>query len=58
MTILITGGAGFIGLNLLEELTSLGKTLIILSPSNLPLRIQQAFAQKNIFYENVQGKVD
>jgi nucleoside-diphosphate-sugar epimerase len=58
MTILITGGAGFIGLNLLEELTSLGKTLIILSPSNLPLRIQQAFAQKNIFYEYVQGKVD
>ena len=58
MTILITGGAGFIGLNLIEELAPLGKTLIILSPSHLPLPIQQAFAQKNISYEYVQGGVD
>ena len=58
MTILITGGAGFIGLNLIEELSRLGKTLVILSPSDLPSKFQQAFTQKNISYEYVQGRVD
>ena len=58
MTILITGGAGFIGLNLIEELSSLGKTLIIYGPSDLPSKFQQAFSQKNIAYEFVQGRVD
>jgi nucleoside-diphosphate-sugar epimerase len=58
MAILITGGAGFIGLNLIEELSTLGETLIILSPSDLPSKFQQVFAQKNISYEYVQGRVD
>ncbi len=58
MAILITGGAGFIGLNLIEELSSLGETLIILSPSDLPSTFKQAFAHKKISYEYVHGRVN
>jgi len=58
MAILITGGAGFIGLNLIEELSKLGKTPIIFSPFDLPFQLKQAFIQKNISYEYVQGRVD
>lgn len=58
MTIMITGGAGFIGLNLIEELSKLGKTPIIFSPIDLPSLLKQAFMQRNISYEYVQGRVD
>ena len=55
---MITGGAGFIGLNLIEELSKLGKTPIIFGPSDLSSKLKQAFIQKNISYKYVQGRVD
>ena len=55
---MITGGAGFIGLNLIEELSRLGKTPIIFGPTDLPSQLKQAFMHRNISYVYVHGRVD
>src|SRR5690625_3602367 len=44
MTILITGGAGFVGLAMVEELLTAGHNVITYAPEPVPKNIQDYFA--------------
>jgi nucleoside-diphosphate-sugar epimerase len=57
MTLLVTGGFGFVGLNLAEYFSRVGKPIVLMSPSAPPKNIMHALKKHQVRHEWFQGDV-
>jgi nucleoside-diphosphate-sugar epimerase len=57
LTVLITGGTGFIGINLSEELTGIGIDVVLSAMTSLPKEAQQSLERRKGNYDFVRSDV-
>jgi nucleoside-diphosphate-sugar epimerase len=57
MAILITGGTGFVGLNLAQQLSVIGEKVVLMAPKAMPIAQQNLFEQLGINYDFCSGSV-
>jgi nucleoside-diphosphate-sugar epimerase len=57
MTVLITGGTGFIGINIAEELTSVGIDVVLFDKNELPKEAKQSLEKRKGEYHFFHGDV-
>lgn len=57
MAILITGGNGFVGLNLAQELSNCGERVVLMAPNAMPIKFQNLLEQFGVSYEFCKGNV-
>ena len=57
LSILLTGGTGFIGINIAQELTALGKDVILFDKNELPKEAKDSLDKRKGNYTYVKGDV-
>jgi len=57
MAILITGGTGFVGLNLVQDLSAIGEKVILMAPKAMPIAQQNLLEALGVNYDFCSGSV-
>ena len=57
MAILITGGTGFVGLNLAQQLSAIGEKVVLMAPKAMPIAQQNLLEELGINYDFCSGSV-
>ena len=57
MTILVTGGAGYVGMNVVEALLARRNQVVLLDAGELPATIQTALAPHGTLVEVINGSI-
>ena len=52
MAILITGGTGFVGLNLAQQLSAIGEKVVLMAPQAMPIAQQNLLEELLPFFLN------